>query len=89
MLKITKSLNPFLRRWGHGYIIESKEPIAVEEGKKTGGPKNEGSSGYVHDNKASEKRHFSLPGNVHENKRLNRCRCRFPEMLMQRKELTA
>ena len=39
MLKITKSLNPFLGRWGHGYIIESKEPIAVEEGKKRGAPK--------------------------------------------------
>ena len=36
MLKITKVLNPFPRRWGYGYVIERKEPIAGEGEKKRG-----------------------------------------------------
>ena len=38
MRQITKPLNPFLRRWGYGYLFESKEPIPVEGEKETGGP---------------------------------------------------
>jgi len=36
MLQIKKLLNPFLRFWRYDYLIESKEPIAVEGEKKRG-----------------------------------------------------
>ena len=68
MLQITQVLNRFFRPCGQSYIIENKESITAKEEKKRGAPKNEGSSGYVNDNKGSEKRHFGVSGNVYENK---------------------
>jgi len=89
MLQITKPLNPFLRRSGNGYIIESKQPIAVEGVGKTGGPKNEGSSGYVTDKKGQEKRHLGLSGNVEENNGLSSCIRHNPDMFMKLHEVNS
>ena len=66
MLQIKQILNRFWRSCGKVYIIENTEPNTTEEEEKRGAPKNEGSSGYIHDNKWPEKRHFVVSGNVYE-----------------------
>jgi len=89
MLQIKKALNWFFRSRDCGYLIENKDSLTAEEEKKTGGPKNEGSSGNVFDNKALRKRHFGLTGNINENMILNGRVGHYPEILLKKSNLTA